>query len=616
MNTHFPHLINLLGSRAAPPSAGDAELLACYADQRDERAFAALVHRHGPMVWRVCRRVLGDHHAAEDAFQATFLVLARRAAALRQPARLTGWLYGVALRVARKALTVAVLRQPRPVAVSPEPPAPGRGPLAEVAGRELLTALDEEVELLPEAYRLPVLLCALEGVPQEEAARRLGWTPGSVKGRLERGRRRLHERLARRGLTLAAALAAAQAAPGAAAVPAALAAATAPAVLAATAGQGAGGVSAVALRLAQGVGASAPSRVVLGLLVLVFSAAGVGWLIAGGPATPPKGGAAGKQAAAANQGQRPRSLPPEVVAAWRQAGARVGWMSPDRVTVFAKLNQVAAAEPGWVPAFAFDQWPEGGIGKLPQPPHGFGLFLFGTNVSDAALKELAGLKTLRALELGSSDVTDAGVKELAQLPALEALGLRTAHNLTATGLKELAGCKALRHLDLGNTNVTDEVLQGLTRLRSLRGLNLDATPVTGAGLKELARLTALEDLSLVAVRVTDAEVRDIARLKSLRGLSLDGTGVTDAGLKDLAGLPALWRLSLSRTEVTGAGVAALARLPSLRSLDLARSKVSDAGLKGVAALKALEDLALDGTPVTDRGLCADPADGAPRAQSH
>src|SRR5262249_49792553 len=144
------------------------------------------------MVLHACRRVLGDAHAAEDACQATFLVLARRAGCLQQPGRLAGWLYGVATRVAREArrchdrLPRVGLRQP------PNPPAPRPGPLADVTARDLLAVLEQEVQRLPQAYRLPVVLCCLEGLSQEEAASRLGWTPGQVKGRLERGRQRLH----------------------------------------------------------------------------------------------------------------------------------------------------------------------------------------------------------------------------------------------------------------------------------------------------------------------------------------------------------------------------------------------------------------------------------------
>src|SRR5881394_3976484 len=154
MSIDLAHLVHHLNRLAPRPPADDAELLSRCAHDRDGAAFTELVARHGPMVWRVCRRVLSDHHAAEDSFQATFLVLARRFAAIRQPARLTGWLYGVALRVARKARGAG---RRQPVYGDTDPPAPGRDPLADITARELLTALDEEIERLPESERLPVL---------------------------------------------------------------------------------------------------------------------------------------------------------------------------------------------------------------------------------------------------------------------------------------------------------------------------------------------------------------------------------------------------------------------------------------------------------------------------
>src|SRR5262249_537720 len=175
---------------------------------RDPAAFEALLARHGPMVLRVCQRVLGNWHDAEDAFQATFLVLARKAASVRSTAALGAWLHGVACRVALGA-RLSSARRRRLAAPAPDlaPLDPCPDPLSELTAREALQILDEEVQRLPQPYRLPVILCCLEGLSQEEAARQLGWTPGSVKGRLERGRKRLHQRLAGRGLALPAALA-------------------------------------------------------------------------------------------------------------------------------------------------------------------------------------------------------------------------------------------------------------------------------------------------------------------------------------------------------------------------------------------------------------------------
>jgi RNA polymerase sigma factor (sigma-70 family) len=184
---------------SAPTS--DAELLARFVQSHDEAAFAAIVERHGPMVLGVCRRMLGDAHAAEDAFQAAFFALSRGAGKLRVTGSLAAWLYGAAVRVSLKARGIAA-RDRRVPTRSSAISAPD--PLAEITGRELVSAIDEELFRLPETLRAAVTLCCLEGLSQEEAARQLGWSAGSVKGRLERGRERLRTRLARRGIALSA----------------------------------------------------------------------------------------------------------------------------------------------------------------------------------------------------------------------------------------------------------------------------------------------------------------------------------------------------------------------------------------------------------------------------
>ncbi len=159
----LPHARMLLGQlRRLAPSAADAALLARWLNQRDEDAFAALVARHGPMVLGVCRRVLGDAQHAEDAFQATFLVLARRAAHLRKPEALASFLHGTALRLASKARQATRRRELPAIDGLPEPTDPHPDPLDLLSGRELLALLDEEVDRLPERYRLPVLLCVLQ----------------------------------------------------------------------------------------------------------------------------------------------------------------------------------------------------------------------------------------------------------------------------------------------------------------------------------------------------------------------------------------------------------------------------------------------------------------------
>lgn len=169
-----------------------------------EPAFAALVERHGPMVLGVCRRLLADSHLAEDAFQATFLVLARRASTVRNRDALGGWLHRVAKRVALR------LRVKHDRLRSRERPEVGEVAVEHAYGverDELRAVIDEEIDRLGDGQRLPVILCCLGGLSQEEAAQRLHWPLGTVKSRLARGRKRLQERLGRRGFAPSAALA-------------------------------------------------------------------------------------------------------------------------------------------------------------------------------------------------------------------------------------------------------------------------------------------------------------------------------------------------------------------------------------------------------------------------
>src|SRR5262249_47093631 len=164
-------------------------------------AFAALVRRHGELVLGVCRRVLGHEQDAEDVFQAVFLVLSRKAATLRHKEAVGPWLFGVARRLALRARQQARQRRGREGRAVDRPP---DDPLAELTVREAQAALDEEFARLPERDRGPLILCYLEGLTRDEAARRLGCPLGTLKSRLERARAALQKRLAPRGLTPAA----------------------------------------------------------------------------------------------------------------------------------------------------------------------------------------------------------------------------------------------------------------------------------------------------------------------------------------------------------------------------------------------------------------------------
>jgi RNA polymerase sigma factor (sigma-70 family) len=244
-------LHRVLGARDAAEQT-DAQLLEGFLACRDESAFAALVRRHGPMVLAVCQRVLRDRHDAEDAFQATFLVLLRKAGSLRGPGRVGNWLYGVAYRTALKAKTTLLRRRLHEKQLED---LPGAEPVAELVWQELRVVLDEELQHLPEKYRAPVVLHYLEGQTKRATAHHLGCPEGTVSIRLARARELLRRRLARRGVALSVGVvAAALAQTTASAVPPALASATVKAAVLLAAGQAVTSVvSTQVIALTQGV---------------------------------------------------------------------------------------------------------------------------------------------------------------------------------------------------------------------------------------------------------------------------------------------------------------------------------------------------------------------------
>jgi RNA polymerase sigma factor (sigma-70 family) len=261
------HLRNL-SSAARVDALPDGELLRLFCSGKDEDAFAAMVRRHGPMVLRVCRRVLHDAHDAEEVFQATFLVLSRKAASLRCSDSVGCFLHGVALRLALKARTQFARQRMHEGQAAVEKYADD--PLADLTVREAQAILDEELARLPEKYRAPLVLCCLEDRTRDETARLLGWSAKLVKSRLEQGRERLRYRLSRRGLTLPAALVASllteEAAP--AALPAAMVRATVhmvrPGIM--------NGVSASVALLAEsalGSTITVKARILMGMLLLM-----------------------------------------------------------------------------------------------------------------------------------------------------------------------------------------------------------------------------------------------------------------------------------------------------------------------------------------------------------
>jgi RNA polymerase sigma factor (sigma-70 family) len=202
IQTVLPYLEDLVAQPGDQKS--DRELLGQFRVQQDEAAFAEIVRRHGPMLLRVCQRVLHNGHDAEDVCQAAFLLLARKASVIHWHDSIAGWLFQTAHRMSLKARTASRRRTDHEAQAKARTPQPE--PITELSVREFQVILDEELSRLPEKYRAPILLCCLEGRSRDEAARCLGWPLATVKDRLEQGRERLRARLAERGLLLGSAL--------------------------------------------------------------------------------------------------------------------------------------------------------------------------------------------------------------------------------------------------------------------------------------------------------------------------------------------------------------------------------------------------------------------------
>jgi RNA polymerase sigma factor (sigma-70 family) len=350
----LPHLRRLFAGNGDGPS--DPQLLERFLARRDEDAFAALVRRHGPMVFAVCRRLLPDPHDAEDAFQATFLVLVRKARSLGRPERLGNWLYGVACRTAMKARGHNARRRQ---CEQPLADVPTAGGVAELVWRELRPVLDEELNRLPEKYRTPVVLCCLEGVSKREAARRLGWPAGTLSTRLHRAREILRGRLTRRGLALSAGVVAVALSRGTvpAAVPTTLAAATATAASRIAAGQAAA-VPAPVLALAEGVLRAMwwnkLKVAAAALLAAVLLAAGIGGAMPRTPAAAPEAEAKAPAAAPADEAPKKDEAEPKTFRLGKDV-AKVVW-SPDgklmasRATRFEKKADGNEGQLDWLSA--------------------------------------------------------------------------------------------------------------------------------------------------------------------------------------------------------------------------------------------------------------------------
>jgi RNA polymerase sigma factor (sigma-70 family) len=322
---------------AADPRGGeqsDAALLRAFLSRNDQPAFEALVRRHGPMVLRVCHCTLGHVQDAEDALQATFLVLARQAASIRKKESLASWLHGVAYRMANHAKRAAARRRGHESRVRPTPP---RDPAVSAAWQELQVLLDAEIAGLPETLRTPFVCCCLEQKSCAEAAQQLGLAEATVRMRLSRARKTLQGRLSRRGVALTAVLAAvALGANGApAALPRSLAGATATAATQVVTGRNLadGLVPARVLTLVEGANqAMLLNKGKLALFLLLCAAtvgAGLGWAALGSAGAGPAPADPQPPPEAAREGSKKEQPPPA-------AAPRPG-EAEDRLTVRGRV---------------------------------------------------------------------------------------------------------------------------------------------------------------------------------------------------------------------------------------------------------------------------------------
>jgi RNA polymerase sigma factor (sigma-70 family) len=573
----------------------DYDLLQRYASHRDEAAFAALLHRHGPMVLGVCRRVLHNAADADDAFQATFLVLVRKAKSIRKGASVGSWLHGVAFRVACEAKIKA---RPQSNGEMQDLAGGDADPCAEAERRELRSILDKELDQLPAKYRSPLVLHYLEGKTKEETARELGWTEGTVSGRLARARESLRKRLDGRELLLSEGMMVAMLSQQlATSVPSALANATMKsALLFNTGGMAGGAASGASQVLAEAVLKTMfVSKLKHGIalaIVLVAVASGLG--VAGHaywPVPPPQEPEEPRLAQASPPKPLPEELPEPPV-------------DPEEEALVAELKKIGAE-------VIRDEK------RLGKPVVEVGLPGAGTRLAWEIQFKLKNLKSLRKLRLlpgqFSTDLDDGDLTFLGDLKNLQSLEMYS--NAFIGGfLKNLKAPENLQTLIL-HSGVTDAVQDGLGNLKNLQELSLaeciprgpGAPVLSNGGLNGLKYLTKLRSLSIRSNHVTGEILKELRYCEGLQSLFLAGEQVTDVGMEDLKYLKNLQTLNLASTRVTDAGLSALKDLTNLQLLNLPPSAVSGAVLKDLNGLKSLKELTLGWTWLTAEDL-KDPKD--------
>jgi RNA polymerase sigma factor (sigma-70 family) len=634
------HVRGLVGERGPAPS--DRQLLDRFAHQGEQAAFAELVARHGPMVLAVCRRVTGDEHEAEDAFQATFLVLAQKAGGAGWSESVAGWLHSVAHRVALKARGRAARRRKHEGLAAMRAQVPVDPP-----DEELLALVQAEVARLPEKYRAALVLCHLEGKTNAEAARALGCPLGSMSTRLARARDLLRRRLAGRGAPVCAgALAGLLGPPGGAAVPESLRLATLQAAALVAAGHAAAGAGVAALAegvlyemsreklktglfLALTVGVLSTGTGLLGYRVVAAdvrtAAAGVrSAATAFAPAPAPAGRAARTFSSDLPLlvFQLPRGEGPRLLGTTGGFGARpikvpagaTWWVQP--ITAPALGGSLGGLGGGLgigggalgMGGGAF------GLGGGVMPPGGGALGGLGggaLGVGGGALGALGGPGmgggiagvlvgpgmggglARPALAFGPRLTGDSLKALVAQFKKQKVPGLAVCHlQISEADVALLAGLDGLRTLIFQGPSLDDRGVARLKGCKGLRFLALEGTDVRPEALEALAGLKTLARLHLAGPKVTNKALEGIKGARGLTWLRLSHTAVDHRGLAALEPLPNLTTLELCG-PFTDADLAALADLTGLKRLRLHQTAITDKGLEVLKGLKDLEAVSID-----------------------
>jgi RNA polymerase sigma factor (sigma-70 family) len=570
----------------------DIELLELWTSKRDRVALEVLVQRHAGLVMNVCRSLVSDPNDADDAFQATFLVLARKASSIRAGDSLASWLCRVAYRITVRACTESTRRREFERRHAEQNRQLTANQAADRPGTDEIAVLFEEVDRLPDRYRMPVVLCHLAGLSTEEAARRLGCPVGTIWARLSRARARLRSRLVRRGVSLAA---------GAFATgffDQMTRAAVSPQLLETTVRNSMRYLTLDALATAAASAralawADAAVRAMFyanrktAALILTVSAVAVA--------------AAGVLA----QGQRQTSQRTASADGGRAPVGRTIRFPDDRA--MGVIYVLDTDEHDLTAISGYDRWERIGEarGTVRLPARG----LVRLDVSKTATTDLSPLEQLDPLAIQVLGVRDLGahgdlIKHVNHFKGLLRLDLR-GNYLTGRALEHVALMSGLLSLELGDTTIGDDAILQIKQLQSLRAIDLHRSQITDRSLELLASLSGLETLDLYQTAITDRGVAHLAGLKNLRSLGISHTNTTNVALEHIAKLEDLEHLAFDAIRVTDSGLAYLGGLKKLKSIRASGNRFSDAGLAHLAKLPALEDLSVgNGTTFTDHGLAS------------